>query len=339
MVEEAASTLEVRLSDSKTAPRHVARTYVSRSPLAEGDPVTIRVRLCEPGDASAGTIRTFVVPFHKDMRIIDALHALSDQGESIAYRWFCSTKKCGGCGMKVNGEPKLVCWEAVDQATLLLEPLDNFKPVRDLVVDRTEYQSRYLAMKPYVERKVTPPFPEPLTHKQMAGSYKLMDCIECGICTSVCPSYTGVDGTFPGPWALVQAAKFARDPRDELDRGALIESSGADHCMSCYRCEQVCPLSIPIVAEAIEPLRGMAARGPAGRASFPLAFAENVRRNVYVHTASLFVHTRGLLESLRSIPMALRLLAMGKTRLAGNASHGAKAAIAAIFREAGQEER
>lgn len=329
-VEERALILQERRADMGTT----SKTSV----LVEGEPVTVQVRMREPGERSQGVMKTFTVPFQKDMRIIDALQRLSDRGESIAYRWFCGTKKCGGCGMKVNGEPRLVCWEAVEHQKLVIEPLDHFEVVRDLVVERTRYQSRYLTMKPFVQRRTTPSFPEPLTHKQMLGSYKLMDCIECGICTSACPAYTDVDGPFPGPWALVQAAKFARDPRDELDRSDVLESSGVDNCMSCYRCEQVCPISIPIVSEAIEPLRRMAAGGPTGRASFPLAFAENVRRHAYVHSASLFVGTRNLLASMRSLPMVLRMMAKGKTRLVPGANDAARKAIAALFREAGQKE-
>ena len=306
--------------------------------MVDGELITISIRLKEPGDAPGGAIKSFEVSYQKDMRIIDALHWLSDQGHSFAYRWFCSTKKCGACAMKVNGEPQLVCWEAIEKKANLIEPLDNYEVIRDLVVDREGYQARYLQMKPYVDRKETPPWPEPLTHKQMLGPYKLMDCIECGICTSVCPAYTGVGGLFPGPWASVQAAKFARDPRDELDRRDVLEGFGVDNCMSCYRCEQVCPLGIPIVDEAIEPLRGMAARGPLGRASFPIAFAENIRKNVLIHTASLFVGTRSIGETITSLPMAMRMFARGKTKLVAKANERAKRSIQALFKEAGQEE-
>ena len=206
------------------------------------------------------------------------------------------------------------------------------------MVDREGYQARYLQMKPYLDRKEAPPFPEPLTHKQILGSFKLMGCVECGICTSVCPAYTGVGGPFPGPWALVQAAKFARDPRDELDRRDVIENSGVDNCMSCYRCEQVCPVDIPILVEAIEPLRGMAARGPLGRASFPIAFAENIRKNVFIHSASLFLGTRSIAEAITSLPMALQMFARGKTKLVAKINERARSSIQALFKEAGQEE-
>ncbi len=304
--------------------------------MREGEKVILKVRRQEPGGAEP-TFSTYEVPYQKYMRIIDALEWLNASGENIAYRWFCSTKKCGACAMKVNGVPRLTCWEAAE-ADNVIEPLDNYGVLRDLVVNREAYQARYLKMRLHVERTHTPPFPEPLKHADMLGPYKLMDCIECGICTSVCPSYTGIDGAFPGPWALVQAAKFARDPRDEMDRSKDLENGGVDYCMSCYRCEEVCPLDIPIVSEAIEPLRGMAARGPEGKASFPLAFAQNVRDNVYIHSASLYVGSRGVFQAVKSLPMALQMFRRGKTKLYGKVQGTTQRVIDALFRAAGEQE-
>lgn len=297
--------------------------------------IIVKVRLQEPG-AVASKVATYEVPYQKNMRIIDALNWLNAAGESIAYRWFCSSKKCGACAMKVNGVPRLTCWEALEKENLI-EPLDNFEVLRDLVVNREAYQARYISLKPHVERTHTPPFPEPLKHRDILGTYKLMDCIECGICTSGCPAYTGVDGPFPGPWALVQAAKFARDPRDELDRSVELENSGADFCMSCYRCEELCPVEVPIVSEAIEPLRGMAARGPTGKASFPIAFAENIRKNAYVYSPSLFLRVRGVFGAIGSIGMLAGMFRHGKTKLFGRASEAARSAIRALFRAADKQ--
>lgn len=304
--------------------------------MREGEKIIVKVRRQEPGSAEA-TFSTYEVAYQKNMRILDALNWLNALGENIAFRWFCSSKKCGACAMKVNGTPRLTCWEAAE-AENVIEPLDNYAVLRDLVVNREAYQKRYLTMKPRVERTHTAPFPEPIEHTDMLGTYKLMDCIECGICTSACPAYTGIDGAFPGPWALVQAAKFARDPRDEMDRAKLIEDSGVDYCMSCYRCEEVCPAEIPIVSEAIEPLRGMAASGPEGKASFPLAFAQNVRDNVYIHSASLYVGSRGALKAVKSLSMALQMFSRGKTKLYAKVDKSARHVIDALFRAAGQQE-
>ena len=117
-----------------------------------------------------------------------------------------------------------------------------------------------------------------------------------------------------------------------------METSGVDNCMSCYRCEQGCPVDVPIVNEAIEPLRGMAARGPKGRASFPLAFVENIRKNAVIHSASLFLGTKSIGETISSLPMALQMFARGKTKLISRVDERAKASIQALFKEAGQEE-
>jgi succinate dehydrogenase/fumarate reductase iron-sulfur protein len=335
---ERETTLEMTITRQEGATKHVARTYAGHPRLAEGDAITVRVARREPGSVSAA-FHEHQVPYRRDMRIIDLLHAISDRGDSVAYRWFCSTKKCGGCAMKVNGEPKLVCWEAVASSQLTIEPIDKFPVMRDLVVDRNPYQARVKSMKLYIERDENPTWPEKITHRDIAGAYPLMDCIECGICTSNCPAYTGAGGPFPGPWALVQAAKFARDPRDRADRGELIARSGVENCMSCYRCEQVCPISIPIVTHAVEPLRGMAARAAAsGPATHPLAFAENVRRNAFVHSASLFVKSKGFLASLRSLPLVVAMFTRGKTQLRAKATPASRQGVAAVFREAGERE-
>lgn len=303
--------------------------------MREGETITVKIRRQEPG--AEPRFVTYQVPYEKHMRILDALAAISASGESVAFRYFCSSKKCGACAMKVNGVPRLTCWEPVEQNSVI-EPLDNFPVVRDLVVDREAYQRRCLDFDPYVERSATPPFPEPLKHGEMLGSYSLTGCIECGICTSACPAYTGAQGAFPGPWALVQAAKFARDPRDERDRRAVLEENGVDNCMSCCRCEEVCPVGVPIVSEAIEPLRGMAARGPAGKAAFPLAFAQNVRENAYVNSAALYVGTQSAAKIAKSLPLALQMFSRGKTRMRHTVDEAARRAIAALFREAGERE-
>ncbi len=298
--------------------------------------IAVRIKLKKPDDAEA-KIAYYEVPYQKDMRIIDVLNWLNDTGKAISFRWFCSSKKCGACAVTVNGIPRLTCWEAAEPG-MLIGPLENYEVVRDLVVDRESYQQRLLGLKPYVSRTHTPNFPEPLKHADIYGSFRLMDCIECGICTSGCPAYSGVIGPFPGPWTLVQIAKFARDPRDEMTRDEMLESSGVNYCMSCYRCEELCPVGIPIVSEAIEPLRGMAARGNGKKASFPLSFAQNVRDHVYVHSASLYLKSHGIGELIMSLPLVFRMFIRGKTKFRTRIDKKAQRQIDALFRAAADKE-
>ena len=285
------------------------------------------------------------MPAMPRMRVLDVLdYAVEECGLSVGFRYFCGVKRCGLCGVNVNGKPVLACWEEATPS-MVIEPLGNMPVIRDLTVDRSAFERATVELEPCLVRK-TPysSFPEAITHGDVAQSFALMNCIECYVCSSACPAVTGPGPRdreghrdFVGPGTLVQIAKVALHPKDELDRSALLESASIDNCMSCYRCEQVCPVGIPIVTGAILPLRGLAAKGPQRLARFPLDFADNVRAHVDIHSGSLFIKTRGLLGTLASLPMLIRMLLRGKTRVFATASDSARRGIEALFKFAGQK--
>src|SRR5581483_1487458 len=109
-----------------------------------------------------------------------------------------------------------------------------------------------------------------------------LDCINCMACFSACPVLDlGGETGFAGPAPLVQLAQVALDPRDGLDRAGLIEDR-ADifECVSCYRCEEVCPADIPIVSSVIEPLKA-------------IAFAARPAKNLHQQSFLELVEARG----------------------------------------------
>ena len=61
------------------------------------------------------------------------------QATDLAYRWFCGSKMCGTCAVRMNGREVLACWEAVEPV-MTIEPLRNLPVIRDLVVDRRRYE-------------------------------------------------------------------------------------------------------------------------------------------------------------------------------------------------------
>jgi ferredoxin len=114
------------------------------------------------------------------------------------------------------------------------------------------------ALEPWIERPVPyPGFPEPLDHKQMKSASKALDCIGCLCCYSACPVIALGDLTdFAGPAPLVQLGQTALDPRnDPIKVARSLSLTGIFNCVSCYKCEEVCPASIPIVTAVIEPLK------------------------------------------------------------------------------------
>jgi len=315
--------------------------------MSPAGPQTLSARIFrfDPTTDAMPRYDTIEMPATPKMRVLDVLdYAVEECGLGVGFRYFCGVKRCGLCGVNVNGKPVLACWEEATPS-MVIEPLGNMPVIRDLTVDRGAFERATVELEPRLVRK-TPysSFPEALTHGEVGPSFALMTCIECYVCSSTCPAVTGPgprDGEgrrdFVGPGTLVQIAKVALHPKDELDRSALLESASIDNCMSCYRCEEVCPVGIPIVTGAILPLRGLAANGPQGLARFALDFAANVRQHGDIHSGSLFVKTRGFLGTVASLPMLVRMLLRGKTRLFARASESGRRGIEALFKLAAQK--
>jgi len=303
-------------------------------------PAVVRARIFrfDPETDQGPRYDTIEIPYQPHMRVLDVLdQAVDSCGLGVGYRYFCGIKRCGMCGVSVNGKPVLACWEAAS-AEMTIEPLPKLPVIRDLAVDRTIFEGATVGLHPVLERhEPYEGFPEPLTHVEMHDAFKLMNCIECYVCSTSCPAvpdqgpheFNGRD--FVGPGTLVQIAKAALHPRDGRDRSGELELASLDNCMSCGRCEEVCPNSIPILSGAIAPLRARATKGPRGLARLPMEFSENVRANGNVNSAALFLRTRGWLRTLASAPMLIRMFFHRKTRLFPRFSAEARRSIDAVF--------
>ena len=222
--------------------------------LQIGDTVTLTVEKYDPSRDSAPCLKTYAVPYTKEMRILEALdHIVEELGESLAYQWFCGVKKCGMCGIMVNGRQTLACWEPVEPE-MTIRPLAGFPVIRDLVIDRSRYFTNVQAIRPWIQRqRPYGGFPEAITGGELAAAAETMHCIECLLCVSACPANGDL---FMGPAPMVQLAKYALDPRDEADRAATaLVAGGIDHCVGCRQCSHSCPTGIRVFEGAIEGLR------------------------------------------------------------------------------------
>ena len=282
--------------------------------LNVGDPIKVTIQKFDPSRDDEPQYETYTVPYTKEMRILEALdYIVEELGESLAYQWFCGVKKCGMCGMRVNGRPTLTCWEGVEPE-MVIEPLPQFPVIRDLVIDRNPYIEKTLALDPFIDRGETvyPGFPEALTSSVMEQPAKMAHCIECMLCVSVCPSY-GED--FVGPAPLVQLARFALDPRDQAgERRAetAINIGGIANCVSCYECSQACPTGIPVLEWAIDGLRKQIVEHGVG----DVAHHNKVYKNLtleqgVINPSTLLIRSLGW-RVIFEIPFAIRLLLRGR---------------------------
>src|SRR6478752_6249083 len=281
------------------------------SRIEPGASIVVRVRRQENG---SHRYDTFNVPYRKWMRVLDALNWIAENAAAdLAYRWICGSKMCGTCAVRMNGREVLACWEAVEPQ-MTIEPLRNLPVVRDLVVDRSPYENKVASLEPWLRRPGDyAGFPEPLSHKQMKNASKALDCISCMCCYSACPVVGLGDLTdFAGPAPLVQRGQTALDPRNDQNKVArMLAQSGIFNCVSCYKCEEVCPAAIPIVTHVIEPLKAKAAALVPGMARHAHALRAIVAMRGRVDPGALVLRVQGL-GAFKNLPRILRLLVRGK---------------------------
>lgn len=184
------------------------------------------------------------------------------------------------------------------------------------MTSRDSYEASLAALSPTLVRKAEyAGFPEPLTATDFAPTEHLRECIQCLACQSACPVLQTADSGFAGPALLVALSELAQDPRDGADRAALAgDVAQVFKCVSCYECERVCPTEIPIVSEAIEPLKRLACHASAAPgARRARAFLEVVKSRGRVSASSLALKTGKI--GVKTLAMALRLARRGKLDL------------------------
>jgi len=217
--------------------------------LNVGDKVIFKVFRYDPDKDKAPYYQDFEVTITRPgMMVLDGLNQIKwEQDPSLSYRRSCREGVCGSDGMNINGMNTVSCMahiEDYNSDVLVIKPLPGFPVVKDLVCDFDDFFNKYYAVKPYLIEKTPPPARERLQsvedRKKLDGLY---ECILCGCCSSSCPSYWA-DPDYLGPSALLNAARFVFDTRDEgsderLD--AVNNIHGVWRCHTILNCIHACP--------------------------------------------------------------------------------------------------
>ncbi|MCX7309050.1 MAG: 2Fe-2S iron-sulfur cluster-binding protein [Afipia sp.] len=303
-----------RLGQSESGDSSKARLHR----MKVGDLIRVRISRFDPTKDQTAYYDEYEVPYSKMMRVLDVLNFIAeDLEQDFAYRWFCGVKKCGTCAVRMNGREVLSCWESAEPE-MLIEPLRHAPIIRDLVIDRAPYENLIGRLMPWLERKdAYAGWPERISHRDMEDVTNALDCLSCMCCVSACPVLDlGDETNFSGPAPLVQLAQMALDPRDNMDRGALaVDVAGIFNCVSCYKCEEACPVGIPVVSGIIEPLKAMAALSRPGAARHSLVFADIIQKRGRIDPSELILRTQGLF-AFAHLGRVFRLLVLGKINLA-----------------------
>ena len=163
----------------------------------------------------------FELDVHPNATVLDALIQIREEVDgTLALRCACRASICGSCGMRVNGDAKLVCKSRIadvaeEGATIVVEPMGNQAVIKDLVVTLDTFFDKVRQVDPYLQPDTVPEQGEYVaSDESMVNLLTAMNCIMCGACVSDC-TVLEVDEAFIGPAALAKAWRFVEDPRDD----------------------------------------------------------------------------------------------------------------------------
>ncbi|MGC9148665.1 MAG: succinate dehydrogenase/fumarate reductase iron-sulfur subunit [Sulfolobales archaeon] len=183
--------------------------------------------------------------------VLDVLmRIIRDQDHTLSVRYSCRMGICGSCAMMINGKPRLACMtNAISLGeSIYIEPLKNFPPIKDLMVDMDSLFRKHRSVKPWLIRKDEEEQflakKEYLQKPEEVNAYRIFStCIKCGVCVAACPTAAS-NPRFLGPMVLAQAYRWSADSRDEGAKIRLEIVDSIDGVFGCHfagACSASCP--------------------------------------------------------------------------------------------------
>jgi len=214
------------------------------------------------GDNESGMMVDYTVPVAPGMVVLDAVHTVqATQAPDLAVRWNCKAGKCGSCGGEVNGKPRLMCMDRMDNypngKPITIRPMKSFPVLKDLVCD-VSWNYEVNKKIPSIKIRDTGNEDPRFSQDEADRVQEFRKCIECFLCQNVCHVLREHDKKeeFGGPRFFVRVAGLEMHPLDEGNRLDLLKNElGLGYCNITKCCTEVCPEKIAVTDNAIIPLK------------------------------------------------------------------------------------
>ncbi|MFT4039960.1 MAG: succinate dehydrogenase iron-sulfur subunit [Thermomicrobiales bacterium] len=213
---------------------------------------TFRIKRYDPDVDVKPYFKEYQLELEETDRVLDGLNAIKwDLDGTLTYRRSCAHGVCGSDAVRINGRNFLACKTLMKEfgKKITVEPLIGYKVVKDLVVDMDPFFEGYKSVKPYLIAGEAPVGEERRqSQEQLERFENATKCILCAACTTSCP-ITWTNESFVGPAAIVNAARFIYDSRDEgaMDRLRILNTqSGVWRCRTVFNCTEACPREIEV---------------------------------------------------------------------------------------------
>ncbi len=286
--------------------------------------IKIKIKRCDPLKTMGCEPywQAYSVKVSEGMTILEALMDISTGDDpTLSFRRSCRSAICGSCAIMVNGYPRLACHmqiipEFEKSGRIVLEPVSNYKVLKDLVVDFEPFWRKMEKIVPYLLPKKELKKGWLISKSDALKIDRVQKCIMCGACNAACNSLEG-DRYFIGPAASAKAWRFIGDVREGQKKKRLERISGEHgvwECTRCISCNEYCPKEVGPLG-CIEKIRAKAMEAGitdnAG-AKHTLALVDSVERVGRLDEAAMTFKTLGFLRSLGMIPLGLKMEWHGK---------------------------
>ena len=260
------------------------------------------------------------------LTVLRALMTIKEeQDPTLTFTSSCRMGLCGACAVRVNGNAELACdvpvtdlMQRYETNVLTIEPLGNFRVIRDLVVDWTPKYERLKKSKASFAPK--PDVQEEEGSRQSPAEFdrykKYAACILCGSCVSECNKNRLNQKDFLDPFAFVRAERLAADSTEKSpeEHVKAVVAAGLWRCFNCQECTAKCPKGLD-PAGAIEKLRAATFRyhlDDSVGARHAKAIYDDIQESGTLDESKLNIKSEGFLMAGLRAPMALRLMHTGK---------------------------
>jgi succinate dehydrogenase / fumarate reductase, iron-sulfur subunit len=194
--------------------------------------------------------------------VLDGLIWIKNNIDStLTFRRSCREGVCGSCSMNIGGQNTLACTKSMEDEKdkpVRVLPLPHQPVIKDLVPDLTNFYAQLASVEPWLQTKSPVPQKEWRQSVEDRGKLDgLYECILCACCSTSCPSYWWNAERFLGPAALIQAARWINDSRDEATGERLDNLEDPYRIYRCHtilNCAKACPKGLN-PSEAIAELR------------------------------------------------------------------------------------
>ncbi|MBM4003894.1 MAG: succinate dehydrogenase iron-sulfur subunit [Planctomycetes bacterium] len=255
---------------------------------SNGHPQDFEVRILRQDGPGQGSYwESHRVAYEPDMNVISALQRIAAQARTVdgkgvapvAWECNCLEEVCGACTMVINGRVRQSCSALIDRlladhpGEIVLEPMNKFPVLRDLVVERSRLFRALKRVKAWipVDGYYELGRGDKQSQAEQEVAYPLSQCMSCGCCLEACPQYAKIevsplsgessealqqrrdaefDRGFVGAHAISQAMLFNAHPTGRMNASerldTLMDEGGLQICGNAQNCVAVCPKQIPL---------------------------------------------------------------------------------------------